>query len=102
MTFSNAISDLAAGYACKRPSWRGYVYRDNIVAATDGAAEKYDIVFVNKGGTKFTYPYDTSSTLSEYSKFTKELMTAMKADDWITGAKDDFELARDGTATGDF
>ena len=102
MTFSNAISDLATGYACKRPSWRGYVYRDNITAATGDESEKYDIVFVNKAGTKFTYPYDTSSTLNEYSKFTKELVTAMKADDWITGAKADFELARDGSAEGDF
>ncbi len=102
MTFANAIADIAEGYACKRPSWRGYVYRDNITAATADTSEKYDIVFVNKGGTKFTYPYDTSSSLSEYTKFTKELVTAMKADDWIQGAKADFELAREGNSDGDF
>ena len=94
-TFADAINQLTDGKAAKRPSWRGYVKREDI--GTNGA---YKIVFVKPDGTT-TYSYNVSAdgaiTTSDTLTMDVDLFAAMLSSDWLVGATADFEIARDGT-----
>ena len=96
-SFADAVRQLVAGKACKRPSWRGYVKREDV--GTEGA---HKIIFVKPDGTT-TYTYNVSAegviTTTDTLTLDVDLFAGMIANDWQVGNVYDCEISRSGSGS---
>lgn len=104
MTFSNAVEFLRDGYAAKRPSMGGYVFK-TVTSGSDAEVETYTLTYrkrANQGAAPvdFVYSFDGSawSVVGTPATMDAELHSHMIADDWITGKMSDFEASRSGSS----
>ena len=118
MPVANIVKYLGDKKAAKRPSWGGYVRRDNTVG-DDGEVFSYKVTIVQRDGDQYVFEFVVSTGKWTYLGFIannegekgsgvpvsstplvleKELFEAtMIADDWVQGDADDFEEARTGS-----
>lgn len=105
MDFAEAVRAIVPdGYtnrnAAKRPSWGGYVFTTK-TSAEGAATLTYTLTFKKRGGATFVYTWNGSAWTAGSTALSMdgELLAAMAADDWTTGAAADFEAARSGNGT---
>ena len=94
MPFAYILDQLQDGQAAKRPTWGGYVKRE------DGQNGAYTLTFKNRAGTSYAFAWSGSAWSTTASlTLDAELLAAMAAQDWIIGDAAEFETARAGTGT---
>ena len=96
MSFNNAMQGLRPGDAVKHESWSGYVTRMDADGSTY-ESPLYDVVVVQRDGTKYVYPFGSGSAPSP-CELSPALLSAILSDNWIRGSVDEFEKARTGAA----
>lgn len=98
MPFAYVMQNLSSGKAAKRPSWGGYV-KKNITSESDAETETYTLTFVKRDGTNHVYTWNGSTFVAPDTMISldDEFLSAMLADDWITGDAVAFETARSGS-----
>lgn len=99
MTFADAVTNLQDGKAAKRPTWHGYVKRDN--DSTFSTTGKYTLTYRKANGTDYVYQWNGTAWVEPTMMvdIDAELHASMIADDWITGSTEDFETCRQGGHT---
>ena len=102
MTFAEAMRMIKPdGYtsrnAAKRPNWGGYVFTTK-TSAEGASTLTYTLTFKKRNGDTFVYTWNGSAWTADSTALTMdgELLAAMAAEDWDTGAAADFETARSG------
>lgn len=98
MTFTAAINSIRPGDAIRRPSWRGYVYKEFPAGEETSRSEKCDVIIVSKDGSKSVYPIGTESALKP-TVLSPALLAGFMKDDWERGTVEAYERAR---VEGDF
>lgn len=95
MTFADAVASLTDGRAAKRPSWNGYVKRE------DGQNGAYSLTFKTRSGTEYVFSVSAAGviTTADSLPMDVDLFAAMLSTDWLTGSTADFEAGRSGTGT---